>query len=153
MRNIRTELDIDAPIEEVWSVLSDIENWESWNPVVPKIQARKQLGGGVRFEIHVPPGKPLKLAAKFLAWEENREMAWGGGIPGVFSGNHYFRLEPRDAGGCRIIHGEDFRGLVPLLLFTRKRVANIEAAYSRMNEALAAETKRRLAAASATPAS
>lgn len=153
MRNIRTELEIDAPIEEVWAVLSDIESWESWNPVIPRIQASPRLGGGVRFEIHVPPGKPLKLAAKFLAWEENREMAWGGGLPGVVKGNHYFRLEPLNGDRCRIIHGEDFGGFVPLILLTRKRVANIEAAYSRMNEALATETKRRLSTSSDAPAS
>lgn len=147
MKTVKTHLDLDASAEEAWAVLSDMEGWSSWNPVIPRMKADPRLGGKVKFEIHVAPGKPMNLASKIVTWEENRGLAWGGGLPGVFTGRHYFELEPLEDGRCRITHGEDFRGLVPAIVLNEARLANIEAAYAKMNEALAAEVARRRPAA------
>ena len=142
MKRVRTQLDLPASAEDAWAVLSDLSGWSGWNPVIPKIEGDGRVGGTVAFDIVVEPGRPMKLNAKFSEWEAPRAIAWGAGIPGVFGGEHFLRLEPRGDGRCRILHGEDFRGLVPTLLFGAKRIRSIEEAYARMNEALAKELER-----------
>jgi len=34
MREIRTEIEIAAPVTKVWSILTDFDNWKEWNPIV-----------------------------------------------------------------------------------------------------------------------
>ncbi len=34
MRELRTEIQISAPIDRVWQVLTDFDHWKDWNPMV-----------------------------------------------------------------------------------------------------------------------
>ena len=56
-------------------------------------------------------GLPIPIPVKILAVEPGREIRWRGGVPLVFTGEHYFRLTPVGA-GTRVEHGEVFRGIV-----------------------------------------
>ena len=143
MKRVQTSHDLGAPAEEAWTVLSDFQGWSDWNPVIPKMEADGRVGGAVRFEIRVGDRRPMKLASKFVTWDEARELAWGGGLPGLFTGRHYFRLEPLQDGTCRIIHGEDFSALIPWIMLTKRRLTEVEEAYTLLNQALAAELSRR----------
>ena len=33
MRELRTEIQISAPINQVWQVLTDFNHWKDWNPI------------------------------------------------------------------------------------------------------------------------
>lgn len=143
VKSVHTQLELNVPSEQAWALLTDFPSWSTWNPVIVRIEAEPGLGGEVAFEIRVAPAEPANLRANFSIWEEGQGFAWAAGLPGVISGEHYLRIEPVDANRCRVIHGEDFGGLVPALLFSSDRMQSIEAAYSRMNEAFAAELERR----------
>lgn len=52
-----------------------------------------------------------------LSNRENQEFSWLGRllVPGLFDGEHYFRLEPLGPLHTRLIHGELFSGLLARL--------------------------------------
>lgn len=66
-----------------------------------------------------------------------RELAWGGGIRGIFFGEHVFRLESGGEGVTRLIHEETFSGFaVPFVSLDA-----IEDGYRGMNVALKARVE------------
>lgn len=88
-----------------------------------------------------PPAHPLAAA------EPSAELVWRGSlpIPGLFAGRHYFRLEPAGGGACRLVHGEDFSGL--LLPVMGGMLADTERGFHAMNAALKARAEARAGAA------
>lgn len=146
MKTISTTIDIAAGPERVWAVLTDFARHPEWNPFIRSISGPLEAGG--RLTVHIcPPGqKGMTFRPKVLAAERARELRWKGRviIPGIFDGEHFFRLEPV-AGGTRLHHGETFSGLIPALMPARAFMP-IEAGFRSMNEALArrvAETSAR----------
>lgn len=77
------------------------------------------------------------------AVEPNAELAWRGSvaIPGLFVGRHYFRLEADGESACRLVHGEQFSGL--LLPLMGGMLADTEKGFHAMNAALKARAEAR----------
>jgi hypothetical protein len=117
MREIRTEIDIDAPADVVWRVLTDFPAYDSWNPFIR--EAVGVVAAGERLTVRMDAGgREWTLRPRVLVADAPRELRWRGrlGMPGVFDGEPIFEIEPR-AGGVRFVHREAFRGvLVPVLL-------------------------------------
>jgi hypothetical protein len=141
-RHINTEITIDATPEEVWEALTDLDSYPNWNPYHVSVRSRGALDSGRRLEvdIHKPNGERVKIKPRVLRMEPLRELTWGGGIAGVFWGEHRFVLEPsRD--GIRLIHSEDFTGFAV-------RYAGLDAVeegYVLMNDALKSYVEAELA--------
>jgi hypothetical protein len=136
MREIRDEIEIEAPPDRVWAVLTDFDSFPQWNPFVKHISGRVEKGAKLEVQI-APPGKrALRFKPTVTAAEPHRELAWLGHlfVPGVFDGEHHFELT--DLGGLRtrFLQREVFRGvLTPVLGGT---LANTLAGFREMNEAL-----------------
>jgi hypothetical protein len=96
--------------------------------------------------IEPPGGRGMTFRPTVLTVEPNRELRWLGRLllPGLFDGEHSFRLEPLATGRVRLVQAERFTGLlVPIL---GGMLGNTERGFQAMNQAL----KER---AEATPAS
>lgn len=141
MKSIVTSAELPATAERVWSVLEDLPNWKRWNRVIPGIQGRAEKGAKLTFWIHIGGVPPLYIAAKVTRCEPGKVLAWGGGVPGLVTGEHYFRLEPTEK-GCRLSHGEDFWGALADRLFTRGLVSRVERSYASFNEQLREHLER-----------
>jgi hypothetical protein len=67
----------------------------------------------------------------------DKELTWGGGLKGIFWGEHVFQLEPKIGGKTRLIHNEDFSGIavgfsdLPTDLLTKGYVHTNEALKAR----------------------
>jgi len=135
LRRIETAIDIAASPQAVWNVLVDFAAYPDWNPFIRRLQGEATVGARLEVTVQPPAAKPMTFKPTVLAAAPARELRWLGRVPmpGLLDGEHGFRLEPT-AGGCRLHHGEEFRGiLVPLfgrMLDTTAR------GFTAMNEAL-----------------
>lgn len=104
---IHTEGVVDADVASVWRVLrSPRWPWSGFmhglDATVPGTSAELRLRGG-------PAGIPVPV--QLMVLDPEREIRWGGGIPGVFFGEHYIRLSP-EGRSTRVQHGEIFTGVL-----------------------------------------
>jgi hypothetical protein len=118
VKTIHTEIGIRRPAGAVWAILADIDRWPEWNPFA---KARGRLAVGERLEVEIrPPGQnPMRFRTTVVKLDPGVELRWLGHlwVPGLFDGEHGFRIEPAGAESCRFQHFEAFKGVlaVPIL--------------------------------------
>lgn len=146
MRRIETMIDINAPAERVWSILTDFAAMPDWNPFIREISGPLVEGGRLSILV-VPPGRRgMRFRPIILALRAGRELRWRGRLllPGLFDGEHYFRLDALAEDRTRLVHGEIFSGiLVGPLAGT---LGATEAGIAAMNDALKARAEGRVTA-------
>ncbi|MBI39748.1 MAG: hypothetical protein CMF59_09120 [Leptospiraceae bacterium] len=130
-KSVYTELQINASPEEVWAVLIDNGKYGEWNPYHRRVEGELKPGEQIVVEIHKPNGNQITLEPKVLRMIENRELTWGGGIPGLFTGEHVIEIRPSGT-GILLVHREQFNGI--FVLFAE--LDTIEEGYQLMNQAL-----------------
>lgn len=137
--HVRTTLDIDAPLEKVWEVLSDFSSYGEWNPFIRRIDAKLEAGTNVDFKADMGKGRTMNIQAKMLRVQPPTGFRWRGPrskpVGALFRGEHYFELERIDDKRTRFVHGEYFAGAIPTLAsgWLRKTMVPV---YERVNEAL-----------------
>lgn len=136
MREIHTEIEIRATPEEVWRVLTDFERFPEWNPLITRASGELREGATLEIFVQVPDSTGRKFKPRVLKVAPNRELVWLGqlAIPGLFNGEHRFRIEPTGTDSVRFIHSEGFSGL--LIPFMGGVLKKTERGYHLMNEAL-----------------
>lgn len=137
MKEIRTEIDIRAPVEKVWDLLTDFKNFELWNPFIRKIEGTPSLGTKIKIHLHTSAGKSRTYQPKITKLEPFKELRWFGKstIPGIFNGERIFILEPIESNQIRFIHKEIFTGLLVHLVGNRLD-KDMYSSFISMNEAL-----------------
>src|SRR5712692_6091799 len=118
MLELRTEIEIDAPVERVWEVLTDFERFPEWNPFIRRIHGKMQVGSRLDVLIGATGTRPMRFRPIVKAVLPNRELRWLGrlALPRLFDGEHVFQIEPLGSMRTRFIQRERFRGLlVPLM--------------------------------------
>lgn len=108
---IRTAVEIDAPSSQVYAVLADLESYPDWNPYHRKVEGDFVAGADLTVHVKRPDGKEVKVPPHMLRIEEDREITWGGGIRGIFYGEHRFILTPLGPNKTLLEHDEDFSGV------------------------------------------
>jgi hypothetical protein len=69
---------IDRDLEEVWQVLSKLEDYHEWNPFTPAIKTNWELGAKVELTVAMKPDrKPIAQTEYLSAYEPPYQMAWG----------------------------------------------------------------------------
>lgn len=133
---VLTGIDIDAPREQVWRVLTDLDSYGDWNPVIRKAEGRLQAGSRIKVRFEPEPPSSREFRPRLLVVDEGRQLRWLGnpGVRGVLESQHYFILRDRE-GGTRLEHGMVFYGLVVPLAGGRLAAAT-RGPFERMNAAL-----------------
>jgi len=44
MKKIKTEIEINAPVDKVWEVISNFNEWKEWNPIISNVTGEAKLG-------------------------------------------------------------------------------------------------------------
>ncbi len=137
MIEVKAETEIDAPAEKVWSVLTDLPRFSSWNPFIRKAFGSMEVGGEVH--VRVKPSLPIRLPfhATVLYREDNRALRWRGEVLGwwLASGDHMFEIEPLPNGHVRFMQRERFGGILPRLA-SKLLVREAQRGFDAMNEAI-----------------
>lgn len=147
MKELRTEIEIDAPPERVWAALLDFASFPDWNPFIRGISGTAAVGSRLEVTLGASGTKPMSFRPTVKAVVPNRELRWLGrvGLPRIFDGEHIFELTPIGPNRTRFVQREKFRGLfVPLLAKSLDRDAR--RGFEEMNRALRARLAPRSSA-------
>ena len=130
-KSVRADLTIHADPEQVWSVLTDPDSYRDWNPILVSVEGAFVEGQVVTVEMRNPDDTVTVVTPRVKKVVPNAELNQVGGIPGVLTFDHTWRLEAVD-GGTRVTQFEEYRGIGVLFWDP----AWVEAAYRRANENL-----------------
>lgn len=138
---VETAIDILAPLERVWDILTDFPAYPAWNPFIISVYGTAKAGTDLEVHIRPPGHRAAMFRPTILVAEPERELRWIGRllVPGTLEGEHFFRLEDR-SGTVHFVHGETFRGL--LVGVFRRRLNATQAGFEAMNAALKARAER-----------
>jgi hypothetical protein len=139
---LRTEIEIDAPPERVWSVLTDFPHYHVWNPFITSVEGELLVGSTLTIRVSPPESSESKLRPKLLVCEAPRELRWRGHlfVKGLLDGEHFFQVEELPEGRTRFVHGEDFSGV--LLRFLHRQLTEVARGFVYMNQALKKRAER-----------
>src|SRR3954471_14267538 len=95
----------------------DFARYPEWNPFVRTIEGPAAVGATLKVSIQSSGGNAMTFRPTVLRHQDAQEFRWKGKllVPGLFDGEHYFRLAANDRGSTLFTQGECFTGLlVPL---------------------------------------
>lgn len=134
---LTADIYIDASDTSVWSVLTNLDLYNEWNPVISYIRGDLVLGGSLDIKLQWPGLKKGTYFLKILGLVPNREFRWLGHffIKGLMNGDHRFTIDPVSEGCVKLTQHEDFSGLlVPFFAPFLRR--NVLSGFILMNESL-----------------
>jgi hypothetical protein len=109
----RTEIEIAAPPEVVWEVLTSFAEWPTWNPEVKSVSVDEPVAVGSTFRWKAGPGTITSTISRL---EPTGLVAWSGRSMGL-KAIDVFRLAPRD-GRTIVREEESWDGIVAKVLRT-----------------------------------
>jgi hypothetical protein len=113
MKELRTEIEIQASPDKVWQVLTNLDKYPDWNPFIHHAIGTAKVGEKV--DITVSSGsKEMTLHCTVVKVEPNKELCWKYHVilPGLFRGEHSFIIEPIENNKVRFVDREIFNGLL-----------------------------------------
>jgi hypothetical protein len=111
---LRTEVEIAAPIAHVYRVLTDFSSYEAWNPFLTSLGGQLVVGEKLKVEMSLPEGKIYLLEPQVTQVTENSELRWRGRFlfPALLEAEHFFVLSEREKGLTRVVQGQNFSGFL-----------------------------------------
>ncbi|MCX6372260.1 MAG: SRPBCC domain-containing protein [Actinobacteria bacterium] len=136
MKYLHAEVEIDAPAERVWQIVSDFGRYADWNPFIVRATGEPRVGERLAITIAAPGMKPVGLRPRVLDFEPGRLIRWKGEfkLPGLFDGRHALIVEPLSDGRSRFTTHEDVSGI--LLPFVGKVMTASQQGFELMARAL-----------------
>ena len=143
MYQIVTEIEITASPERVWSILMAFSAYPQWNPFIRSLSGVAKPGEKLRATIQPEERRAMTFRPRVLKAVKQRELRWLGhlGFPGLFDGEHYFKLESKSGGRLMFQQGEIFTGILAPL-FRRSLDGATKQGFIAMNEALKREAEK-----------
>lgn len=110
-------VDIDAPVERAWEVLTDFDRYREWNPFTTRVDANLKVGAPVVLHVKLGPFR-LRQTVRIQTIEPPTLLVWS-----VTMGTAWFltarreqRLEPLHESRCRYATTDALHGLLTPLV-------------------------------------
>jgi hypothetical protein len=116
------KVEINAPIEQVWNILIDLEKYGEWNPFVPRMESTLIVGEPIIIYVQMNARRKFVEKEQVTQFEPYRRLGWRATYPRfLISDERIQELEPLENGNCSYYSHETFRGLaIPLLMLAFK---------------------------------
>jgi hypothetical protein len=115
MRSYQATAVINSSAEHVWSLLTDVASWPTWDSGVSSVEGRAALGEKLKLGVDANPGRAFPVKVAELS--EPSRMVFKGGMPlGLFTGTRTYTLEP-DGTGVRFTMREQYTGPLAGMIF------------------------------------
>ena len=144
MRQLSSEIEINATAEHVWQILTDFPALKDWNPFIPSIEGEPLADEKLRVRIEPPGGMGMSFSPTVLKAEPGVELRWIGRVlmPGLFDGEHSFTIEQLGNGRVRFVQREKFTGVLVPLMGLMGVYKSTAAGFAAMNQALKERAER-----------
>ena len=137
MRELRAEIQISAPIDRVWKVLTDFDHWKDWNPMVNQASGGASVGSKLSITMRGPDSKDaMKYQPIVLEVNPPNRFRWRATMMSgvMFTNDRVFELKEQN-GETVFINKEEFSGLM-VPLFWSKMNEFVVPILEKMNKAL-----------------
>lgn len=104
------QIEIEAPIDTVWKILTDIKNWKNWQKAVSETVVQGEVGEGTQFNWKAGG---VSFKSKIHTAELNSKFGWTGTTIGV-SAIHNWTFEEKGNKTVVIVE-ESLQGIFPKL--------------------------------------
>jgi len=138
MQEIKTEIEISAPPAKVWSIITDINRWKKWSPIINDSNGIASVGSKLSITMmgkekgkngpHYNPTITELEESKYFRWRAHMLAGF------IFTNDKIFELEETSA-GTRLTHKELFSGLLAPI-FCGKMEESVPSMLNSMNQAL-----------------
>ncbi len=137
MKEIRSDIEIKAPVSRVWDILIDFKSYPEWNPYLRRAEGKAEEGHDLSLVVKTPRKPRKKIQTSIVLIQPNFFLSWIGKFHSAFffEAEHSFELHPTDHNTTLLIQREHFGGL--LLPFIWRDLAKSTArGFETMNLAL-----------------
>ena len=110
--------EIEAPCEQLWEILTDLEAYPEWNPFTRRVESTLELGDPVTLHI-VLGGKAMTRVEWISRVEPGRKISWGMQMlhRGLLNANRHQVIEPLATNRARYTTRDELSGLLtPLVM-------------------------------------
>lgn len=109
--HIHTAVEIDAPAETVWAILTDWAKLPEWSNSLVGLQGDFRLGGNVTVTVKVGIGEMTRdLAHELKVFENGRSFGWSDPfLPGM-TDYHIYLVDPLPNGRSRFVQTDQVQG-------------------------------------------
>lgn len=113
MKENRNEIELKAPAEQVWQLLTDLEKFSEWNPLLYRGLGKVEPGEIIEVSAKTA-SKDMKFICRVTEVEPYHKFAWKFHVihPFLFRGLHIFQLESIDERTTKFIDREQCEGVL-----------------------------------------
>jgi hypothetical protein len=76
MKELHSQIDINASAERVWQLLTDFASYPQWNPFIRRISGEPTTGERLQVRLELPESRSITLRPKELTAEPNHQVRW-----------------------------------------------------------------------------
>jgi uncharacterized protein YndB with AHSA1/START domain len=73
-KELHTEIDINAPAERVWQLLTDFDSYPEWNPFIRWVRGYPQIGERLEVRIQPSGARGMTFRPTVRSVEPNRRL-------------------------------------------------------------------------------
>ena len=134
--SIYTEVEIDAPKEKVWSVLTDFQQMPQWSKTLQNIEG--SLTNGTKTKVvYIFKGKSRVIHHTMVDFEDGTQFGWSDTLIPFAKDRHIYRVEAISDSRSRFVQTDEVKGPTALLV-SGMLMAEMSKTYPIFNEALKA---------------
>lgn len=136
MRDVCAEVEIDAPAQRVWDVLTDTASYPEWNPLIRRWEGAMTVGSRPDLDLRLGRRR-LHVRPLITEFDPPHEIRWlvSQLIRGVYDIDRRLRVEPTGEGSCRFVQLERGGGALGGLM-SRLLGADVRAALRDLGQAV-----------------